>query len=222
MPPWIHRGERPVRATRFLFTFPGPLGASQKHSPPWLSLFDKWGMLIIVNGRMQKWSSDCLTTARVAWSPAGERARVTVLEQDPQDRAHFCVLASNAQLGPRGKASGERHWGKKSVSLGGRGWSTALVNWWRNVSGFEPVVHMYWYLPCTSPACDHRISVCIWIKPPNVQGLKSILYVSLAVFHRWNISLVKSLSSNHHQHWYSVPKVFFRTCIWRKCGLTLT
>lgn len=40
MPPWIHRGES-VRETRFLFTFPGPLGASQERSPPWLSLFDK-------------------------------------------------------------------------------------------------------------------------------------------------------------------------------------
>lgn len=52
----------------------------------------------------------------------GEWARVTVLEQDPQDRAHFCVLASNAQLlGPR-KSTGETLGQKECVTWRQRGW----------------------------------------------------------------------------------------------------
>ena len=40
---FMNRGES-VRETRLLLSFPRSLGASQQHSPPWLSLFDKWGM----------------------------------------------------------------------------------------------------------------------------------------------------------------------------------
>lgn len=76
--------------------------------------------LIIVNGRMQKWSSDCLTPARVAWSPAGESG------QGSQCWSKILKTGLTSVCWPvtlscwgLGKAQ-ERHWGKKNVSLGGR------------------------------------------------------------------------------------------------------
>lgn len=108
MPPWIHRGES-VRETRFPLTFPGPLGASQEHCPPWLSLFDKWGM---------RWSLlmvGCRSGLQTVWQQPGWHGHrpgrvdkvLSQVEQGPQDRAHCCVLASNTQLlGPR-RSTGE-------------------------------------------------------------------------------------------------------------------